>query len=233
MANGKEQSTQENHASETPPIATLMTWPRTSLPINDENIIASPDTGRTKNLARMPYSLPLFHGQVILYGTLVSADISLFRLLNQVNSLHVRCRNRSIITNDSFRHLTNLHSLRLSAPLSTITDEAFHRLAKLKSLSVNRFRGVADEAFRHLTNLQSLYMNRCRQAAITDKAFVHLKKLHRLKMIAYRQTTITDEAFGHLKILKTLAMDQCDQLTITDKAFVHFTNLKNSKYGTM
>lgn len=210
-------------------VATLLPWPRTVLTISNQNIGFSP--ARTLTLVNLPCSLASFDGQIRLSEPLDTADASLFRCLKQVNSLDVRCSSRSIMTDDAFHHLTNLHSLDLTMCYQSIADKVFRHLTltNLKSLSINDCTQstITDEVFRHLSNLKTLNMNGCNQSTITDRAFYHLTNLQFLSIGECNQSTITDEAFRPLTNVKALKVNGCDQSTITDRAFHYLKNLQS------
>ena len=132
---------------------------------------------------------------------------------------------QTTITDDAFRHLTNLQYLDMSYRTDRANTECSFRCLPRCAMFWSRQRTITDAAFRHLTNLRSLTMIGCKHT-ITDAAFRHLTNLHSLEMNACNQITTTDNAFRHLMNLQSLDMRLCNQSTITEGFAMSGTYLK-------
>ena len=147
------------------------------------------------------------------------------------------------IYDDDISTLTNLKTLNIDAPTTTITEKGFSHLISLTSFSIQR-REITDNSLSRLVNLKSLGLS---YTSITKNSLIRLTNLTTLKFWWVR--CFSEEDLSNLTNLETLFIGETTGFTnrslvnltnlrcldiyidnsITDKGITHLTNLTELK----
>ncbi|NXL57980.1 NYX protein, partial [Chordeiles acutipennis] len=147
-----------------------------------------------------------------------------------------------ILTTNSFRNLTFLHSLWLDGNnLTFLSPGTFHVLSKLRELHLSRNSRLIylhANTFRGLLNLISLDLSHCNIFEIHPLLFSHLPSLERLNL-ASNNMRYVPQAFRNLSSLTRLLYLNNNQITsISDSAFsyinkLHFLHLSKNNLSSL
>uniref|UniRef100_A0A669PEB6 Nyctalopin n=1 Tax=Phasianus colchicus TaxID=9054 RepID=A0A669PEB6_PHACC len=115
-----------------------------------------------------------------------------------------------ILTTNTFRNLTFLHSLWLDGNnLTFLSPGTFHALSKLRELDLSRNSRLTylhANTFRGLLNLISLDLSHCNIFEIHPLLFSHLPSLERLNL-ASNNMRYVPQAFSNLSSLTRLSLE--------------------------
>lgn len=151
---------------------------------------------------------------------------------NDIQDLHIRCRNLRDSDLMHLNGLTGLQSLALSSGRSSytcpLTGEGFVNLKRMRSLRnlVIQFTMISDESlahFRYLTSLESLTL--WNDEGISGDGLSYLKDLPALRAISFYVVPIEDFGLEKLKGMSQLEYLSLQYTHVTDEGLAHLKGL--------
>jgi hypothetical protein len=190
------------------------------VPHSIHNILLVCEDWHKKTISALEASTSLLGSPPFYPYNLTDDVLKKFPNLTTLN-LNFNCKG---ITNEGFKHLTKLTTLRLDCTQET-TNEALKAFTSLTKLRLTCSDDVTVEPIIYCTKLTNLYVH---GTNITDRELVHLTNLTKLTL--FETSSISDASLSQMKNLKTLKIQTPyyglnGTPTITDESIMHLTNL--------